>query len=206
MASNVIKAHTLQTLNRSVVIKREILWARQRGDEIVAQAERQKEQIIAEAQQWAEELLHAAQQKGYGSGLDQWNETLAAAWKSRDTYIAENEAALLKLAVHMAGKLVGEELRTAPETIGTMVREALRSARRGKSFTIQVHPADAPFLEKRMESLRAATGTMREVEISSNDLLSRGDCIIESDIGVIDARLETQLACLERALIGKSQT
>lgn len=204
MSSSVIKARTLESLDRRVVIKRNVELARQQATEIAARAQKEAERIVAEARREAEELLDSAKRDGYESGLAYWNEMLAAARQSRDDYIARNEPALLQLAVRIAEKLIGEELSASPEKIVTVVREALCSVARAKSVVLQLHPADAAVLEEHMSVLRGAAGPKREIEIVSNASLARGDCVIESDIGIIDARLETQLRNMERALTEKT--
>ncbi len=206
MSSNVIKARTLEAVGPPAVVKRSVQIACQDANEIVAQARDEAQRIVSEARREAQGILDSAREDGYQSGAAQWYEALADAWKSRDDYLAGNETALLKLAVRIAEKLMGEELRTAPDTVAGMVREALRSVRRAKSLVIQVHPADEVLLKERLSTLRSTAGPARELEIRPNASLSRGDCIIESDIGLIDARLESQLKNLERALTLKLST
>jgi type III secretion protein L len=40
-----------------------------------------------------------------------------------------------------------------------------------------------------------------EIEIVASTSVPRGGCLIESELGVVDARLETQLKCLEDVLV-----
>ena len=206
MSSNLIKARSLESVNGPAVVKRNVQIAWQDAGEIVAQAQDEAQRIVSEATRKAQEILNSAQEEGYRSGATQWYEALADAWKSRDNYLAENEAALLKLSVRIAEKLIGEELRTAPQTIAGIVNEALRSVRRAKSLVIQAHPADVASLKERLSTLRIQAAPSREIEIVPNTSLSRGDCIVETDIGIIDARLETQLDNMERALTLKTAT
>ena len=152
MSSSVIKARTLESLDRRVVIKRNVELARQQATEIAARAQKEAERIVAEARREAEELLDSAKRDGYESGLAYWNEMLAAARQSRDDYIARNEPALLQLAVRIAEKLIGEELSASPEKIVTVVREALCSVARAKSVVLQLHPADGARLEHAEEA------------------------------------------------------
>ena len=206
MSSNVIKARTLASTGRPVVIKRGVQMASQVANEIVAQARDEAQQIINEARRTAQSIFDSAREDGYQSGAAQWYNTLADAWKSRDCYLAGNETALLKLAVRIAEKLIGEELRTAPDVVIGIVREALCSVRRAENLVIQAHPADAVLLNERISALRNPAGLAREIEIVADASLARGDCIVESDIGIIDARLDTQLKNLERVLTLKMST
>ena len=206
MSSNVIKARMLASAGRPVVIKRSVQMASQEANEIIAQAQDEAQRIIKEARQTAQSIFESAREGGYQSGAAQWYDTLADAWESRDCYMAGNETALLKLAVRIAEKLVGQELRIAPDAVAGIVREALRSVRRAESLVIQAHPADAVILNERISALRNPAGMAREIEIAPNASLARGDCIVESDIGIIDARLDTQLKNLERVLTLKMST
>ncbi len=204
MASNVIKAQANQTLGGRVVVKRNAQLAGRQADEILKQAREEAELILAEARRKADETLATAERTGLRKGESQWYEALTTAWKSRDDYMAANEHALLKLAVRIAEKLMGEELRTAPDKIVSLVREALRSTRRAKTLVIQAHPEDAALLSARRAAICGTGNTERQLEIVPNAALSRGDCVIESEIGSIDARLETQLKNIGNALTGRT--
>jgi type III secretion protein L len=206
MSSNVIKARAVEPSIRPSVVKRNVQIASQEANQIRAHAEDEAHEILSEALRKAQGIFDAARENGYQSGVAQWYEALGTAWKARDDYLAGNETALLKLAVRIAEKLVGQELHIAPDSIAGIVSEALRSVRRAKSFTVQAHPADIPALQERLSALGIPAGAAREIQIVPNASLSRGDCIIETDIGIIDARLETQLKNMERALILKTAT
>ncbi len=200
MSSNVIKARILEATGRPPIVKRSVHVACQEANEIVAQAGDEAQRIVNEAQRKAQEIFDSAREEGYQRGAAQWYGALAEAWTSRDGYLAGNETALLKLAVRIAEKLIGKELHIAPDAIAGIVSEALRSIRRAKSLAIQVHPADIAALEEGLSTMRTPAGAACEIEVIPNASLSRGDCIVETEIGVIDARLETQLKNMERAL------
>jgi flagellar biosynthesis/type III secretory pathway protein FliH len=108
---------------------------------------------------------------------------------------------MLRLSIRVAEKIVGEQLRLHPESIVEIVREVLKSIRPGKHLTIQVNPADAQYARARIDRLKEALGTSSEIEIVAAANVAPGGCVIESELGIIDARLETQLKCLEDALV-----
>ncbi len=206
MSSNVIKARIVEAIGRPSVVKRPVQIACQEANQILAQAKDEAQGIVNGAQRRAQEIFDSAREEGYQSAAAQWYEALAEAWTSRDGYLAGNETALVKLAVHIAKKLIGEELRIAPDAIAGIVGEALRSVRRAKSFAIQVHPADIPALQESLSTMRTPARGASEIEIVPNTSLSRGDCIVETEIGAIDARLETQLKNMERVLTLETAT
>jgi flagellar biosynthesis/type III secretory pathway protein FliH len=44
-------------------------------------------------------------------------------------------------------------------------------------------------------------GASSEIEIVAAASVPAGGCVIDSELGIIDARLETQLKCLEEVLV-----
>jgi flagellar biosynthesis/type III secretory pathway protein FliH len=206
MSSNLIKARTLEATVRPVIVKRDVQIACRQADEIVASAEDEAQQILTEARRNAQDILASARDEGYQNGAAQWYEALTSAWTSRDAYLAANETALLRLAVRIAEKLIGAELHVAPAAISGIVAEALRSVRRARTLAIQAHPADITALEESLTALGTPGGATRSVEVIPNASLSRGGCIVETELGIIDARLETQLKNVERVLTAKAAT
>jgi type III secretion protein L len=68
-------------------------------------------------------------------------------------------------------------------------------------LTIQVNVTDAPQLRTHLDRIKDAAGIRSEIEIAISVNVPAGGCILESELGIIDARLETQLQCLEEALM-----
>jgi type III secretion protein L len=204
MPSNVIKARVFETARHSAVVKRKLQIACHDANEILRQAEQEAQRILAEAQREAQQISKSAEEEGYERGAAQWYDLLAEAWASRDLYLADNELALLKLAVRIAEKLIGGELRMRPDAITGIVREAIGSVRRAKSVTVQVHPSHLTDVEQRVAEICRLSASGREFVVIPNASLSPGDCLVETDIGLIDARVDTQLKNMERALTLKT--
>jgi flagellar assembly protein FliH len=103
------------------------------------------------------------------------------------------EQELLVLAVEIAAQLVGRELETDPQLASHSVRLALKSVDDQANLTLKLHPIEALQLKT---SLPADTG----VRIVSDPALSRGGCVLQSDLGDVDASLETRFAAVLEAL------
>src|SRR4051794_23697314 len=168
MSSNLIKARTLEATDRPVIVKRSMQIACRDANEIVEQAENEAQRILAEARRKAQDIFDSAREEGYQSGAAQWYDTVSNAWITRDAYLAGNETALLKLAVRIAEKLIGAELHIAPDAIAGIVAEAVRTVRRAKTLTIQVHPADITALGQRLSALSTPAAASRTIELIPN--------------------------------------
>ena len=201
MSSPVIKAQTLKSFGAHPIIKREVQAAHVQAEIVLDEARQRAAEIVKSAEEGAEKQLDAARQQGYAAGLAEWNQCLLAAWKARDEYIKRNETSLLQLAIQVARKIIGEELRLAPEQVVSIAREALRSAPHGRNLVLQVHPDDEAAVRGQLSRLQKSLAGSRQIEVTSNAAVARGGCLIESDFGIVDAQLETQLDVMSRALI-----
>jgi type III secretion protein L len=183
------------------VLKREVYEASRDARDVVALAQDKAKQIIEEAEQGRDAIREQARQEGIAQGLAEWNRIVARASQKADELSKSWEETMLRLSIRVAEKIVGEQLRLHPESIVEIVREVLKSIRPGKHLTIQVNPADAQYARARIDRLKEALGTSSEIEIVAAANVAPGGCVIESELGIIDARLETQLKCLEDALV-----
>ncbi len=183
------------------VLKREVFEAAQEARDVVTLAQERARQIIDEAKQEREKIREQARQEGKAEGLAEWNRILADARKRAEDLTKSWEETMLRLSVRVAEKIVGEQLRLHPDTIVEIVREVLRNVRPGKRLTIQVNPSEAQRVRGRLDRLRESLGTHSEIDVVAMASVAPGGCVIDSELGIIDARLETQLKCLEEILV-----
>ena len=88
----------------------------------------------------------------------------------------------------------------APETMVDIAAEALGACRPGAgAVRVRVHPDDLAAVEARREAL-ATRAPAAALELVADETVGRAGCVIDTPHGRVDARLETQLAALERAL------
>ena len=183
------------------IIKKELFQASEEAREIIEAARQEAERIVASAEHDRTASVESGLQIGYEEGLKRWNQTLAELWKSRDDLKIQWEQSLLQLAIRVAEKIVGEQLRLHPDTIVTIVREALKSVGQERLLTLQVHPDHREVVQENLDRLQSLVGASRQIHLVANSDVAPGGCVVESELGVIDAKLETQLKCLEEALL-----
>jgi type III secretion protein L len=183
------------------ILKREVFEASREARDIVALAQEKAKQLIEEAEREREIIRHKARQEGVEQGLVEWNQVLARTNQRADELARNWEEKMLRLSVRVAEKIIGEQLRVHPDTVVDIVREVLQGARPGRHLTIQVNEADAQQVRLRTDRLRETLSASSEIHIVASSTVPPGGCIVESELGIIDARLETQLRCLEEVLI-----
>jgi len=113
---------------------------------------------------------------------------------------AAKDAALV-LARKMAEKIVGRAVELDPAVMGEIAGQALAASRaRDGLVVLRVHPDDLAAVEQTRPSWRERLAKAIDVRVQSDDKVGRYGCIVETSVGRLDARLQTQLDALERAL------
>jgi flagellar biosynthesis/type III secretory pathway protein FliH len=88
--------------------------------------------------------------------------------------------------------LLAEELTLRPRHIAALVERELVGMRRAREIELRVHPQDVRLLEP-VEPLRERLELLGQVRVVEDAGLARGGCVLLSNLGEVDARLETRL-------------
>jgi type III secretion protein L len=201
MNANVIKVRANNGTPPVSKITKEAHEASLEAKDIVASAQEQAAQLLEDARREKEKVLAESTERGYAAGLGQWNDALADAWKQREDFLSRHEAELIKLAVAIARKIIGHSVVMNPDIVLQTAREALRSVRSERRVTIKVNPQDEAALREQAGSLKMFGAEVGELAIVGNPAIEAGGCIVESDLGMIDAQIGMQLASIENALL-----
>jgi type III secretion protein L len=197
------KTATSSTPNRKV-LKNQIVFAREEAARILEEAEEFAAEIRREAREDAENLCAEAYRDGVEKAVAEFEQNLLDVREIRERVWRETEQDLLRLAVRLTEKILGREIKSDKTAVADVVATALQNARQQEKLTVRVNPADLPTVEKEVENL-ARTGRVQFMDFIADPRVSEGGCLIESEVGTIDARLETQLRVLERALLSQSE-
>ncbi len=109
------------------------------------------------------------------------------------------EEVLLALVVAVTQQLVRRELKTEPQEIVAVVREAIAALPRGdQEIRVFVHPDDAELLR----TLTAPSGGEASWRLIDDPLLTRGGCRVESGASIVDASLESRLSSVIAHVLG----
>ncbi len=105
----------------------------------------------------------------------------------------EGEMKIVALAICIAEKVIHSELKQNPEIIVNVVRAALKKVLDREMLTIKVNPKDFEVLNRYRPELIASTNEKRGLTIEWDDSIMPGGCMIETNHGEVDARIDKQL-------------
>jgi type III secretion protein L len=186
------------------IVKNQIVSAQKEAAQILEEAEEFAAEIRREALTEAENLKTEAYREGTENALTEFERHLLETREIRERVWRETEKDLLRLAVRLAEKIVGREINKDDKTIVDIISTALQNARQQEKLTVRVNPKDLPTVEREAEKF-ALGGRVQFIDFVADPRVASSGCLIESEVGTIDARLETQLRVLERALLSQSE-
>lgn len=163
------------------------------------------EKKAAETQKKAEEAYERKREEGYRDGLEEGK--LEHAEKMMETilssveFIEGIEDTLVSVVNQAIRKIIGD--MDDKERIVRIVRNALNSVRGQQNVTVRVAPADEEVVAQALSAMTAGSSGSAFLTIVADARLPRNSCILESELGVVDASLETQLKALENAFHSK---
>jgi len=128
---------------------------------------------------------------------------LVSARASADEERAAAKDAALVLARKIAERIVGRAVELEPSVMGEIAGQALAASQaRGGSVVLRVHPDDLLAVEHARPQWLQRLSATTSVRVVADASVGRNGCVVETPVGRLDARLQTQLDALERALRG----
>ena len=182
----------------SRVVRAEDYQAWVEGADFLEAAKAHAAEIEAEARQ----AYEAEKQRGYADGMaaaaakaveQQFDMvTATVAWYERvETQMAE-------LVMQCTEKILGE--LDDIQLVSRVVHSAMRVMRNQKQVTLRVNPDLVDPVRKQIAEIMAGYPGVSFVEVTADARLRRGGCILESELGIVDASVEVQLDALRHAL------
>jgi flagellar assembly protein FliH len=113
---------------------------------------------------------------------------LDAQWDALEAGMAE---AVTRTAVQLARQVVRTELATRPEIVAHVAQEAVGAVLvSARHLRLRIHPGD----HGHVAAAAAETLQAREVRLVADPQVEPGGCVLESDLGRVDARIASRWA------------
>ncbi|WP_323018742.1 HrpE/YscL family type III secretion apparatus protein [Castellaniella sp.] len=164
---------------------------------VLDNAHAQADAILAGAQA----AFEAERQRGYEDGkqealLDQAEKMIETVGRTVD-YFAGIENEMVDLVMAAVRKVV--DGFDDQEKVMVVVRNALAVVRNQKQMTLRLHPDEIEIVRGRINDILAAYPGVGYLDLLADARLGRGACILESEIGMVEASLEGQIEALRGA-------
>lgn len=123
-------------------------------------------------------------------GLSDLNDVLQSMQNLKPDLISNNESHILNLIYQIAEKLAYDHIEHKPEVVLEVIRRAIHTAQAEEEVTILVAPEQIEFLEAYKNSDNEKYEFLENIRLQASDQIQPGGCIVETNYGAIDARIE----------------
>ena len=117
----------------------------------------------------------------------------------REETYQQIEKQVVELALAIARKVICREISTDKETVVCVAREALAKVDDPGKINIKMNPSDLQFINETQYQLSNLIADVNNVTFEAEESVQSGGCVIETDLGEIDARIEKQLQAVEES-------
>jgi len=167
-----------------------------------------------EHEQALSKAFEQAKQKGFVQGMEEAKamakksvaehverllDMMSSLDKAKENFLESAEDAVIEIAYTAVCRLMGESASSRNAIIG-IVNQALAQASARSSLLVRLNPQDIELIEQAGDSNDAAMIDQKAIW-QADASIALGGCIVESDTGMLDARLEVQLDRLRQALL-----
>jgi flagellar assembly protein FliH len=113
--------------------------------------------------------------------------------QQRAEFLAHAEEALADLVAEVAKRAIARELEQDRESLISLAHQVLEEATDAKRVKLRVNPCDGSMMEARLSEIKSAFASLESIEVVEDKSIDFG-CVLETDLGLIDARVEDYLA------------
>ncbi|MCM1268287.1 MAG: FliH/SctL family protein [Bacteroidales bacterium] len=207
-ASNVIKAAEQPGVD--------LEEARAEAQAILDEARAEAERILADARSQCEMLRADAVEEGTRQGFEEGHQKGLAEVDGMKRELAEQKRALeaeydemlenleprfIETITDVYSHIFGVDLMDNRDILVHLIDSTLRKVESSRTFIVHVSADDYPHVNMQKQTLMEGAAAGRGlIEIIEDIALSKGDCLIETDGGIFDCGVGTQLEELTKKL------
>ena len=166
--------------------------------------------LVSRAQEEAENIKKSAFEEGYRKGLEKANGDIeqfrqnitnfVGAPKEVFEYIAPD---ILEISVDIAKKIIKREVESDPQILMNIIVDVLKTISKNEpKINIRVRPQSASFIKDSIQDATYQYGIESKINIISDPSIEEGGCIFQTNNGIVDASIDTQLEIIKKALEG----
>ena len=163
--------------------------------EFVNEAEKQIAEEKEQAEEAASHLYASERARGYEDGKAEATRLISETTLKVDHYLKSIEPQVAP-AMSVVHRVLGNF--DTRDLVAAAAGHAVADLRREKQLTVTVHPDAVDSVSK--ELTRLGLSSRIEVSVEGNASLEPTACIVASDLAVVDASIQTQLAAIAAAI------
>ncbi len=107
---------------------------------------------------------------------------------------------MLRLVMAVAEQIVRKTVEVDKQVVLRIIENALQASVRADNFRIRISPEDLELVTKQKPLFLASISGLKNLSIETDPTISPGGCRVDSELGDVDATIESQLEAIRQAL------
>jgi flagellar assembly protein FliH len=140
-----------------------------------------------------------SERKNLESVIDTLTQTVEQLNEIKNEVYRHSEKEVVSLAMGIATKIVGHEVTINKNVILNVLKQALKKIVDSDQIKIRVNPYDLQFLKTQNHQFAHLIDNMGSVSFEADETILTGGCLIETNSGDIDARIDKQIEAVDEA-------
>ena len=181
--------------------EKKVILAQNEADEIMEQTYEKSKQILEQSRtEGFEEGYNKGYQEAYDMSkqesdvlIEEANQIKKAYLESQREFADNIESEIVMLIIDTIQSLTYKSIESDKEIVIERIKEALKPLRQADSAVVKVCEEDFEMAEFAKDRLLAGASMVENLTIKIDKSLNVGDCIVESERGIIDLSLTRQL-------------
>jgi type III secretion protein L len=180
------------------VIKAKDFWKFKEAERALADALSKQEQIISSAK----DAYEAERQRGYADGNEsaklEQSSSMVEIVSQTVEYYGKVETQMVDLVLDAVRKVVSDF--DDRQRVTTVVKNCLDLVRSQKHLSLTVHPSQVEYMRGQISELQKIYPSITHIEVHPDAKLALDACVVDSEIGTVEASLAGQVEMLREAL------
>lgn len=205
--------------NTEIKAERIIEKARKESLQILQSGENQRDSFLENAYEKSKDIFSEAKEdgfnsghksgyeKGYGEGKENSDKLIKEALDIKEEYLkakkellCDLEKDIIELVIVIYEKIIQKKTEEDSELILSLVLKGIEDLDLNHKLTIITSRDDYDIVQMSQDMILAKSNMISELEIKYDSKLQKGDCILETSKGSIDASLNNQLSEVKELL------
>ncbi len=183
---------------------------RRRGDRRRGYRRIDDRNLISRAQEEADTIKETAAKEGYRAGIEQAESDILALRSKIADFISSKQEVfefiapdILEISVDIARKIIKKEVEQDPQVILNSIVDVMRTlSKEEPRITVKLNPLQVDLVKTELPEYISSMGIDAKITVIGDDSIEEGGCILNTNNGIVDASINTQLEIIKAALKG----
>jgi flagellar assembly protein FliH len=137
----------------------------------------------------------------FENSLEMFAQGIEEVSRLREALLQNSTHDMLRLVMSIARQVIHCEISVNREVILATIGKALNAAVSSDSYRIKVNPEDLALVTEKKPLFLASINGLKNIVFEADPAIARGGCLVESELGEVDATIDSQLEEIRRTLL-----